>query len=107
MYRSKRGDKVGARGGGGIRNTICIDCSGVYVYSGGAAPPDYIEASQRHWQAAGNSGMHDYIRMQLSALAPSLLRPGHAGRHLISSLFGGGVCYATMCGSHGAPAGCS
>ena len=39
------------------------------------------------WQAAGNSAMHHYIRMHLSALPPSPSRPGHAGRHLISALF--------------------
>jgi hypothetical protein len=40
---------------------------------------------QGHWQAAGNSGMHHYIRKQLSALAPSPSRPGHAARHLAPS----------------------
>ncbi len=43
------------------------------------------------WQAAGNSGMHHYIRMQLSALALSPSRAGHVaghgGRHLKSAAY--------------------
>ena len=84
-----------------------MDCSGVYVYSAGAPPPAYLEAAQGHWQAADNSGMHDYIRMQLSALAPSPSRPGQTGRHLISNLFRGGVFSAAMCRSRGPPPACS
>ncbi len=85
------------------RNTICIDCSGVYVYSAGAPQPEFIEAAEGHWQAAGNSGMHHYIRMQLPALAPSPSHPGHAARHLISGLFRRGVCSGAMCRSRGPP----
>jgi hypothetical protein len=47
--------------------------------------------------------MHHYIRMQLSALAPSPSRPGHAGRHLISGIFHRAVCCAAMCRSRGPP----
>ncbi len=72
-------------------------------YSAGAPPPEYLEAAQVHWQAAGNSGMHHYIRMQLSALAPSPSRPGHAGRHLISGLFRHGVSSGAMCRPRGPP----
>ncbi len=43
----------------------------MFVYSDGAAPPDCLETAQGHWQAAGNSGMHHYIRMQLSAVVES------------------------------------
>ena len=52
---------------------------------------------------AGNSGMHHYIRMQLSAQAPSPSRPGNAGRHLISALFRRAVSSGAMCGSRGPP----
>ena len=79
----------------------------MYVYAGGAAAPDYLEAARGHGEAAGNSGMHQYMRMHLSALAPARSRAGHGGRHLISALFGGGACCGAKCGWRGAPAGCS
>ncbi len=61
-------------------------------------------AAQGHWQGAGNRGMHHYIRMQLSALALSPSRPGHAGRQLIiSGLLRRGESSAAMCGSRGVP----
>jgi hypothetical protein len=47
--------------------------------------------------------MHHYIRMHLSALAPSPSRPGPAGRHLISGLCRRGVSSAAMCLSRGPP----
>jgi hypothetical protein len=59
------------------------------------------------WQAARNTAMHHYIRMQLSALAPSPPRPGHAGRHLIRALFHRAVSSAAMCRSRGPPSASS
>jgi hypothetical protein len=35
----------------GCRNTIYIVCSGVYVLSDGAPPPEYLQAAEGHWQA--------------------------------------------------------
>jgi hypothetical protein len=52
-----------------------------YIYIHIAPPPEHLQAVQGHWQAAGNSGMHHYIRMQLSALAPSPSRAGHVAGH--------------------------
>jgi hypothetical protein len=48
--------------------------------------------------------MHPYIRMHLSALAPSPSRPGHQGRHLRNGLIRRAVSSsAAMCRSRGSP----
>jgi hypothetical protein len=77
-----------------LLRSVCIFCrsSTTRLYRGSA------RALAGSWR-----GMHHYIRMQLSALAPSPSRPGHAGHHLISGLFRRGVCCSAMCRSRGPP----
>jgi hypothetical protein len=54
------------------------------------------------WQQR-HASLHQ-VRMQLSALAPSPSRPGHADRHLISGLFRRAVSSSgAMCRSRGSP----